>query len=123
MHIQTMGVNVLNALQNPQPVHGGQPVDKFLATRQVTRHYIAYHGGSGDTVNGTKHPTFYNATNRSLADSYFPTYGAYQNPAKGGADGIMCAMSELNGVPSCANPLLMTTMLREQWKSDAIIQV
>lgn len=34
----------------------------------------------------------------------------------------MCAMSELNGVPSCANPLLMQTMLRDTWHSDAIIQ-
>eukprot|EP00039_Didymoeca_costata_P005644 m.83310 g.83310 ORF g.83310 m.83310 type:complete len:797 (+) comp12915_c0_seq1:95-2485(+) len=122
LHIQTIGVTVMNAIQNPQPVPGGKPEDRFLATRQVTRHYLGYHGGSGDTINGTSYLAEYNATNRSLADSYFPTYGAFQNPKVGAADGIMCAMTELNGVPSCANPLLMTTMLRNQWSSDAIIQ-
>ena len=34
----------------------------------------------------------------------------------------MCAMSLLNGVPSCGSHLLLTTMLRDSWKSDAIIQ-
>ena len=92
MHIQQMGVAILNALQNPQPVPGGKPEDRFLATRQVTRHFIGYHGGSGDTINGTKYNALYNATKRSLADSYFPTYGAFQRPDKGAADGIMCAM-------------------------------
>ena len=120
--IQTVGVRVMQALQNPQPVPGGHPSDRFLATRQVTRHYIAYHGGSGDRINGTSYNALYNATNRSLADSYLPTYGAFQRPDAGAADGIMCAMTELNGVPSCADPFLMTTMLREAWSSDAIIQ-
>lgn len=38
------------------------------------------------------------------------------------ADGVMCAMSSLNGVPSCVDPLLLNTTLREAWQSDAIIQ-
>jgi len=49
-----MGVAILNALQAPVPVPGGHAEDRFMATRQVTRHYIAYHGGSGDTINGSK---------------------------------------------------------------------
>lgn len=117
-HIQTIGVTAMKGLQNPQPVPGGKPEDAFFATRQVTRHYIGYHGASPD-ISGH---TTYIASNRSLADSYFPTYGSFQKPTAGFADGIMCAMSLLNGVPSCANPLLLTTMLRETWKSDAIVQ-
>jgi hypothetical protein len=55
----------------------------------------------------------YCATNRSLFDSYFPTYGAFQRRDMGFADGIMCAMSELSvdggvAVPSCGNKLLLT---------------
>ena len=82
-----MGVEVMNGLQNPQGVAGGSPSDRFIATRQVTRHYIAYHGGSGDKINGTQYSTQYNATNRSLADSYWKTYGAFQRPDQGAADG------------------------------------
>ena len=48
MHIQTIGVTALRGLQNPQSVRGGKPDDVFFATRQVTRHYIAYHGASPD---------------------------------------------------------------------------
>ena len=29
---------------------------------------------------------------------------------------------KINGVPACVDPLLLTVMLREQWKSDAIVQ-
>lgn len=93
-----------------------------MSISQVTRHYIAYHGGSGDTINNTRYNALYNASNRSLADSYIPTYAAFQNPSRGFADGIMCAMTELNGVPSCVNHFLLTDLLRTEWQSDAIIQ-
>jgi hypothetical protein len=67
----------MRGLQNPLPVPGGKPEDVFFATRQVTRHYIAYHGASPD-ISGEKLPganvSTYCATNRSLFDSYFPTY-------------------------------------------------
>eukprot|EP00729_Bicosta_minor_P023315 gene23314-31780_t len=52
---------------------------------QVTRHYIAYHGGTGDKINGTQYSTQYNATNRTLSDSYWKTYGAFQDPTLGAA--------------------------------------
>ena len=120
--VQAVGVMALQSLQNPQPVRDGHADDRFMATRQVTRHYIGYHSGSGDKINGTSYNPLYNASNRSLADTYFPIFGAYQRPDLGAADGIMCAMTELNGVPSCANPLLMTKMLRDEWGSDAIVQ-
>jgi hypothetical protein len=49
-------------------------------------------------------------------------FGAFQSRNKGRADGIMCAMSQLNGESSCGNKLLLQTMLRDQWRSDAIVQ-
>eukprot|EP00041_Stephanoeca_diplocostata_P022483 m.537193 g.537193 ORF g.537193 m.537193 type:complete len:814 (-) comp22073_c1_seq1:59-2500(-) len=123
LHIQRIGVTALNGLQSPRQVPGSNdPADRFFATRQVTRHYIAYHGGTGDTINNTRYNALYNASNRSLADSYLPTYAAFQNPSRGFADGIMCAMTELNGVPSCVNHFLLTDLLRTEWQSDAIIQ-
>eukprot|EP00051_Salpingoeca_urceolata_P014504 m.184768 g.184768 ORF g.184768 m.184768 type:complete len:823 (-) comp18105_c0_seq3:34-2502(-) len=120
--IQTIGVTAMRALQNPQSVPGGHADDRFLATRQVTRHYLAYHGGSGDTINGTRYNAVYNVSSWALGDSYIPTYGAYQDPSRGAADGIMCAMTEINGVASCASTYLMTELLRNTWHSDAIIQ-
>jgi hypothetical protein len=69
-------------------------------SRQVTRHYIAYHGARPDISGGPNAAgQEFIASNRSLHDSYFPTYGAFQRPEAGFADGIMCAMSLMNGVP------------------------
>ena len=79
-----------------QPVAGGAAADVFMATRQVTRHYIGYHGARPDIPGGANAAgQEFVASNRSLADSYFPTYGAFQRPDAGFADGIMCAMSLL----------------------------
>jgi len=120
-HIQRIGVTALQSLQNPQLVKGGAPGDYFYATRQVTRHYIGYHGARPDI--GPNHVwASFSATNRSLADSYFPTYEAFQRPDMGRADGIMCAMTLVNGQPSCGSNWLLTTVLRDTWGSDALIQ-
>ena len=122
-HVQTIGVTAMQGLQSPQPVPGGAADDVYMATRQVTRHYIGYHGASPDIeAQRGRGASNFVASNRSLADSYFPTYGAFQRPDKGRADGIMCAMSQLNGVSSCGNRLLLETQLREAWQSDAIVQ-
>lgn len=120
-HIQQVGVTVLQSLQNPQLVNGGVSSDYFYATRQVTRHYIGYHGARPDI--GPPHVfASFSATKRSLADSYFPTYEAFQRPDMGRADGIMCAMTLMNGQPSCGSQWLLSDMLRDAWGSDALIQ-
>jgi hypothetical protein len=77
MHVQTMGVAAMQGLQGPQPVPRGVEGDVFFATRQVTRHYIGYHGASPDIEAQRGHGSSnFIASNRSLADSYFPTYGS-----------------------------------------------
>ena len=74
-HIQTIGVTALQGLQNPQPVPRGAAGDVFFATRQVTRHYIAYHGARPDIPGGANATgQEFVASNRTLHDSYFPTY-------------------------------------------------
>eukprot|EP01060_Flectonema_neradi_P006928 TRINITY_DN1478_c0_g1_i6.p1 TRINITY_DN1478_c0_g1~~TRINITY_DN1478_c0_g1_i6.p1 ORF type:complete len:763 (+),score=213.85 TRINITY_DN1478_c0_g1_i6:54-2342(+) len=114
--IQQIGVTAMRSLQNQQAVPDS-PGDYFMATRQVTRHFLGYHGARPDLEYAIM-----NATQRSLGDSYIPTYGSYQDPELGNADGIMCAISSVNGVPSCANPYLLTDLLRKEWNSDALVQ-
>jgi hypothetical protein len=74
-HIQTIGVSAMTGLQSPTPVAGStDSSDVFFATRQVTRHYIGYHGASADieAPRGTGSANFV-ASKRTLNDSYFPT--------------------------------------------------
>jgi beta-glucosidase-like glycosyl hydrolase len=40
---------------------------------------------------------------------------------EGGAEGIMCAINSLNGIPSCVDPLLHEK-LRNEWNSSCFIQ-
>ena len=114
--IQQIGVTAMRNLQNQQPVPNS-PGDYFMATRQVTRHFLGFHSASPDLRYAVM-----NVTSRSLGDSYIPTYGSYQRPSEGNADGIMCAMTSVNGIPSCINPYLLSTLLRKEWISDALVQ-
>ena len=68
-----MGSAAYEGLQSPRPVPGGQPTDRFLATRATVPYYLGYHGGSMDPKGSL---SAFNATKRSLADSYWPAYGA-----------------------------------------------
>eukprot|EP01043_Picozoa_sp_COSAG02_P052353 COSAG02_NODE_5624_length_4175_cov_1.970069_4_plen_183_part_00 len=72
-HISVMGSAAYEGLQSPRPVPGGQPTDRFLATRATVPYYLGYHGGSMDPKGSL---SAFNATKRSLADSYWPAYGA-----------------------------------------------
>ena len=40
---------------------------------------------------------------------------------KGKVSGLMCSYNEVNGVPSCANSWLLTTVAREAWGFDGYI--
>lgn len=94
-HIAVMGRAAYSGLQDPRPNPSGHPDDAFLAVRATVPYYLGYHGGTGDPP-GFK--SAFNATNRSLADSYWPAYGALlSDNAPSPADGVMCAMSEVSG--------------------------
>ena len=122
--VEAFGVAALQALQDPRPVAGGKPGDAFLATRQVTRHFIGYHSATPD-IHGA---LTFNATLRTLADSQLPVFGAFQRADGGAADGIMCAMSVLRiegtniSDASCGSSYLLSEQLRDSWGSDAIVQ-
>ena len=116
--LQEIGVAAIRSMQNQQEVPHS-PGDHFMAMRLTTCNFLGYHSARPDL--GPFHAIM-NVTNRSLADSYLPIYAAYQKPSVGNADGMMCAMTSVNGVPSCGNPYLLTTLLREVWESDALVQ-
>merc|ERR1719436_457893 len=59
-------------------------------------------------------------TTFDLYDSYLPQYEiAYK---EGRASGCMCSYNEINGVPSCANELILEELVRKRWgRSDALV--
>ncbi|MGI8788456.1 MAG: glycoside hydrolase family 3 N-terminal domain-containing protein [Pyrinomonadaceae bacterium] len=63
----------------------------------------------------------YNTTDMSeqrLRDVYFPPFKA---AVDAGVGSFMTSFNSLNGVPSTANPFLWKTVLRGEWKSDALV--
>jgi beta-glucosidase len=63
----------------------------------------------------------YNTTDMSeitLRQIYLPPYKA---AVEAGAATIMSAFNSLNGVPSSANPFLLTKILREEWAFDGFV--
>jgi beta-glucosidase len=97
------------------------PDGRFLATSQVTRHWLGYHEANDLPDGGQEWISL-----QWLQDQQAPPYRAMQTE-EGGAEGLMCAIAamDIGGagfVPSCASPYLLQTLLREEWGSAAFVQ-
>ena len=118
-----MGVAATRALQNRSADR------RWLATSQVTRHYLGYHGANDLPHSGEEFIDFH-----GFADQQEGPYSAFQARAGGDAEGIMMAMSAFAigaradwgtpvapMIPSLVHPYLWAK-LRDEWKSDCFAQ-
>src|SRR6266567_2923695 len=78
--------------------------DAVLAT---VKHFAAYGGAEG----GRDYNTV-DLSERTLREIYLPPYRAALDA---GAATVMTSFNEIGGIPSTANPWLMTTLLRREW--------
>jgi beta-glucosidase len=78
--------------------------DKMAAT-------VKHFGGYGAPVAGREYNTVDMST-QQLFNDYLPPYKA---AVEAGAASVMSAFNSLNGVPSSANPYLLSTILRHEW--------
>lgn len=78
-----------------------------------------------ETADGGRFAYNGNVTAFDAWDSYLPPYAAGFAPVSaggGGSAGAMCSYSSYNGVPSCASPYLLNTVVRGYWaRPDAVI--
>jgi beta-glucosidase len=79
-------------------------LDKMAAT---VKHFAAY----GAPVAGREYNTV-DMSGQQLFNDYLPPYKA---AVDAGAATVMSAFNSLNGVPSSANPYLLSTILRKEW--------
>ena len=40
----------------------------------------------------------------------------------GDVSSVMCSYNRVNGIPTCADPILLKEIIREQWKFNGYIQ-
>jgi beta-glucosidase len=71
------------------------------------KHYVAYGGAEG----GRDYNTV-DVSERTLRDIYLPPFKA---GVKAGANTVMSAFNDLNGVPASCNRYTLMTILREEW--------
>jgi beta-D-xylosidase 4 len=84
---------------------------RYWKTIADCKHFAAY-----DLEDWKDHPRYgFNAvvTRQDLAEYYLPPFQACVRDAK--VASVMCSYNAVNGVPACANPYLLQTILREEW--------
>lgn len=84
--------------------------DRVLA---CAKHFVGYGAAeAGRDYNTT------DISEQRLRDVYLPPFKA---AIDAGVGSFMTSFNSLNGIPSTANPFLWKTLLRGEWKSDALV--
>jgi beta-glucosidase len=90
-------------------IRGMQGVDPGYFKTIATSKHFAVHSGPEKARHG------FNAdiSETDLEDTYL--YAFRRTLTEGGADSVMCAYNRIDGVPACANTMLLQQHLRDAW--------
>ena len=80
---------------------------KYFKTIATAKHYAVHSGPEP-----LRHEFDAVITDQDLFQTYL---AQFEMAIKGGADSVMCAYNSVNGQPACANPRLLTDILRNRW--------
>ncbi len=96
-------------------VHGFQGADPSAPDRVLAcaKHFAAYGAAEGGRD--------YNTVDLSMETLHNVYLRPFRSAAQAGVGSFMTSFNEINGVPSSGNPLLLRTILRDQWKSSAVV--
>jgi len=89
---------------------------RYLQAVVTLKHWDAY--SLEDSDGFTRHNVNAIIDNYTLADTFWPAFR--MSVVDGGAKGVMCSYNAINGVPTCASPLLNAT-LRGNWGFDGYV--
>ncbi|HTI91884.1 MAG TPA: glycoside hydrolase family 3 C-terminal domain-containing protein [Puia sp.] len=96
-------------------VHGLQGDDpKYLKAAACAKHFAVHSGPEP-----SRHVDNFNPSVYDLWDTYLPAFR--ELVTKANVAGVMCAYNAINTQPCCANDVLMTDILRRQWKFDGYV--
>ncbi|HVU08969.1 MAG TPA: glycoside hydrolase family 3 C-terminal domain-containing protein [Verrucomicrobiae bacterium] len=100
------GVAFITGLQGDDP--------NYFKTIATAKHYAIHSGPEFE-----RHRFNVNPPERDLYETYLPAFEAAVR--EGHVDSIMGAYSAFQGTPDCANPFLLTDVLRKQWGFDGFV--
>jgi beta-glucosidase len=95
-----MAAKFIRGLQGDDP--------KYLKTVATPKHYAVHSGPESE-----RHTFDAVIDDGELFDTYLPQFETAVK--EGGALSVMCAYNSVDGQPACANPRLLTDILRKQW--------
>lgn len=101
-----MAVSFIRGLQGDDPER-----PRVIATPK----HLAVHSGP----ESQRHHFNVDPTPHDLEDTYLPAFRAAITEGK--ADSIMCAYNAIDGVPACANHMLLEQKLRHDWKFQGFV--
>jgi beta-glucosidase len=78
------------------------------------KHFAVHSGPEGERHHFNSKPS-----EADLYDTYLPAFEALVREGKVGS--VMGAYSAIDGTPCCANPWLLTDLLRKQWGFDGVV--
>ncbi|KAL1633914.1 hypothetical protein SLS58_010858 [Diplodia intermedia] len=106
-HLSSYVQNLIRGLEGNQD----DPYKKIVAT---CKHFTGY---DVENWNGNFRYQFdAQISMQDMVEYYMPSFQACAREAKVGA--FMCSYNAVNGVPTCADPWLLQTVLREHWGWD-----
>jgi len=98
-----LGVAFIRGLQGDDP--------KYVKAMACAKHFAVHSGPEPD-----RHRFDVDPSERDLYETYLPQFEAAVREGHVGA--VMGAYNSVYGKPACANPLLLTDLLRRQWGFD-----
>jgi beta-glucosidase len=101
-----MGVAFVTGLQGDDP--------KYLRVVSTPKHFAVHSGPES-----SRHKFNVDPSPHDLEDTYLPAFRATITEAH--AQSLMCAYNAVDGDPACANPHLLTDILRNEWKFNGFI--
>ena len=101
-----MGVAFVKGLQGHDP--------KYFLTVATPKHYAVHSGPEP-----LRHEFNVNVSPHDLEDTYLPAFRATVMDAH--ADSVMCAYNSIDGVPACANTMLLQHYLRDDWHFQGFV--
>lgn len=103
--VSRIGVAFVTGMQGDDAV--------YLKTVSTPKHFIA------NNTEYNRHSSSSDVGDRDLREYYMPGFKACV--AEGKAQSVMGAYNALNGVPCCANYMLLTEVLRDEWGFDGYV--
>lgn len=101
-----LAVPFIRGLQGDDP--------KYLKLVATAKHYAAHNGPEVDRFAFDAQ-----VSRQDMEDTFLPAFEASVREA--GVESVMGAYNRLNGVPACADPWLLQTVLRDQWGFEGYV--